>query len=720
MGNMQYNQTMKYFTVALGCTLRHLGNIEQNFQEIIPALQNVQNPEDCDFIMAFCPVVAIKAAENMLNTLPDNKPAVLMVLHHTRDPEHIVPDSSRLVNRQNTITVDCLFHEDQGLLKCHKNNEALSKVVNWLHPKGDENPEKNNIHFEMQGGTPSKSPYHQPSGNQMLMPSRLTYFTLMTGNTLEHHVDIERKLQELIPGLQKVMKLEESDLALVFCPVVTRAGTDTEAAVEMLNTQAGDKPAVLVVLHHTRDPELIVPDSSRSVNRQNTITVDCLLNEVQGLLRCHKNNEALSKVGNWIEERTTRKSKNHQPSFIQMLKCPRLTYFTLMTGNTLRHHVDIERKLQKLIPGLQMVMKLEESDLVLVFCPVVSRAGTDTEAAVEMLNTQAGDKPAVLVVLHHTFDPERIVPDSSRSVNRQNTITVDCLFHEVQGFLMCHKNNEALSKVVNWIKEKTTRKSKNHQPSGNQMLNNTENIVPDSSRSANGQNTITADCLLNEEWELLTCHENNETLSKDVKFNEEKTTRKSKNHQPSFIQTLKRPRLTYVTLMSGKTLGRHVDIEKKLQELIPGLQMVMKLEESDFILIFCPVVTQAGTDIVEALKMLNTQAGDKPAVLVVLHHTFNPELFVPDSSRLVNRENTITVDCLFYEDQGLLTCHKNNEALSKVVNWLHPKGDENPEKNNILGNFRKKLPDWMPKVTDRKNWPNLMSKDTDRKRKHDE
>ncbi|KAK2816562.1 hypothetical protein Q7C36_022833 [Tachysurus vachellii] len=565
MGNMQYNQTMKYFTVALGCTLRHLGNIEQNFQEIIPALQNVQNPEDCDFIMAFCPVVAIKAAENMLNTLPGNKPAVLMVLHHTRDPEHIVPDSSRLVNRQNTITVDCLFYEDQGLLKCHKNNEALSKVVNWLHPKGDENPEKNNIldDFEMQGGTQSKSPYHQPSGNQIL-------------------------------------------------------------------------------------------------------------------------------------------------------KRPRLTYFTLMTGNTLRHHVDIERKLQKLIPGLQKVMKSEESDLVLVFCPVVSRAGTDTEAAVEMLNTQAGDKPAVLVVLHHTFNAELIVPDSSRSVNRENTITVDCLFHEVQGLLRCHKNNEALSKVGNWIEEKKTRKSKNHQPSGNQM-NNTENIVQDSSRSANGQNTITADCLLNEEWELLTCHENNETLSKDVKFNEEKTTRKSKNHQPSFIQTLKRPRLTYVTLMSGKTLGRHVDIEKKLQELIPGLQMVMKLEESDFILIFCPVVTQAGTDIVEALKMLNTQAGDKPAVLVVLHHTFNPELFVPDSSRLVNRENTITVDCLFYEDQGLLTCHKNNEALSKVVNWLHPKGDENPEKNNILGNFRKKLPDWMSKVTDRKNWPNLMSKDTDTK-----
>ncbi|XP_047665356.1 uncharacterized protein LOC113641493 isoform X2 [Tachysurus fulvidraco] len=714
MGNMQSqdhttNQTMKYVTFALGCTLKHHMDIEQKFQEIIPALQNVQDPEDCDFIMAFCSVVAKKATKQMLKTLPGNKPVVLVVLHH---PEYIVPVSSRSVNRQNTITVDCVIHEDQRLVQCPENDKALSKVIKFIE--------------DIQGGTPSKSPYDQPSGNQMLKRPRLTYFTPMSGNTLGHHEDIEKKLQELIPGLQKVTKLEESDLVLVFCPAVSQAGTDTEAGVEMLNTQAGNKPAVLVLFHHTFNAEFIVSDSSKSINSQNTITVDCRFHNDQGLLTCHKNNKALSKVENWIkinQEKSTRESPNHQPSGIQMLKRPHLTYFTLMSGNTLGHHVEIERKLQEQIPGLQKVTKLEESDLVLVFCPVVSRAGTDIEAAVEMLNTQAGDKPAVLVVLHHTFNAEHIVPDSSKSVNRHNTFTADCLFHEDQGLLTCHKNNEALSKVVNWIKiiqGKTTRKSPNNQPSGNQMLNNTENNVPDSSRSVNRQNTITTDRPLNEDQRSLPCHKNNEALSKDVNITEifqEKASRKSKNHQPSGDQMLKRPRLTYFTLMSGKTLGHHVDIEKKLQEQIPGLQKV-ELEDSDFILIFCPVVSQAGTDIVEALKMLNTQAGDKRAVLVVLHHTFNPELIVPDSSRSVNRQNTITVDCLFYEDQGLLTCHKNNEALSKVVNFLNPKGDENPEKNTF-GNFGIKL----PKLPDRIKLPKWGSKDTDKsieKRKHDE
>ncbi|XP_049339665.1 golgin subfamily A member 6-like protein 22 [Astyanax mexicanus] len=63
-----------------------------------------------------------------------------------------------------------------------------------------------------------------------------------------------------------------------------------------------------------------------------------------------------------------------------------------------------------------------------------------------------GSKDAVLVVLHHTFDPELVVPDSSRSVNRENTLTVDCLFHEGRGLLQCYRNQEALEKVIRWVK----------------------------------------------------------------------------------------------------------------------------------------------------------------------------------------------------------------------------------------------------------------------------
>uniref|UniRef100_A0A3B1J6A9 Uncharacterized protein n=1 Tax=Astyanax mexicanus TaxID=7994 RepID=A0A3B1J6A9_ASTMX len=110
---------------------------------------------------------------------------------------------------------------------------------------------------------------------------------------------------------------------------------------------------------------------------------------------------------------------------------------------------------------------------------------------------------------------------------------------------------------------------------------------------------------------------------------------------------------------------------RKLKEGIPGLKEEFNVENCDFILVFCPVVSRPETDIQSALKKLqNLSSESKPVVLVVLHHTFNQELTVPDSSRSVNRENTLTVDCVFYEDRGLLQCYRNQEALEKVTQWI--------------------------------------------------
>lgn len=69
---------------------------------------------------------------NNFYILTASKPAIFMVLHHTFDPEKVVPDSSRCINRTNTRTVDFLFHEDEGLLKCMKNEEALARIKQWL------------------------------------------------------------------------------------------------------------------------------------------------------------------------------------------------------------------------------------------------------------------------------------------------------------------------------------------------------------------------------------------------------------------------------------------------------------------------------------------------------------------------------------------------------------------------------------------------------------
>uniref|UniRef100_A0A9J8AM33 AIG1-type G domain-containing protein n=2 Tax=Cyprinus carpio carpio TaxID=630221 RepID=A0A9J8AM33_CYPCA len=67
--------------------------------------------------------------------ITESKPAVFIVLHHTIDPDKIVPDSSRYVTRVDTLTVDCFFYEDEGLFKCKKNYEALTRILQCLQPQ---------------------------------------------------------------------------------------------------------------------------------------------------------------------------------------------------------------------------------------------------------------------------------------------------------------------------------------------------------------------------------------------------------------------------------------------------------------------------------------------------------------------------------------------------------------------------------------------------------
>ncbi|KAL7833374.1 hypothetical protein AOLI_G00283340 [Acnodon oligacanthus] len=117
--------------------------------------------------------------------------------------------------------------------------------------------------------------------------------------------------------------------------------------------------------------------------------------------------------------------------------------FVLVVGNTMNAHITFLDGLLS-SPNFQKVKSEDKSDVTIAFVAVVSRAGTDIEAALKKIpETQR----SVLVVLHHTYDPEFIAPDSRHAVNRSNVFTVDCLFHEDQGLLKCQRNSNALKAV---------------------------------------------------------------------------------------------------------------------------------------------------------------------------------------------------------------------------------------------------------------------------------
>ncbi|XP_073807275.1 uncharacterized protein isoform X2 [Danio rerio] len=80
------------------------------------------------------------------------------------------------------------------------------------------------------------------------------------------------------------------------------------------------------------------------------------------------------------------------------------------------------------------------------------RTGTDIDAALNKLNKLSASKPAIFMVLHHTSDPYKVVPDSGRFIQGMNMLTVDILFYEDVGLLNCIMNDEALGRVVRCFK----------------------------------------------------------------------------------------------------------------------------------------------------------------------------------------------------------------------------------------------------------------------------
>ncbi|XP_042175317.1 uncharacterized protein LOC112244223 isoform X2 [Oncorhynchus tshawytscha] len=124
----------------------------------------------------------------------------------------------------------------------------------------------------------------------------------------------------------------------------------------------------------------------------------------------------------------------------------KMKYYTVETGNTLDSHIQFMRRLNNTTRCFTEVKSPEESDVIMAFCPIVSRAGTDIEAALQQIPK---GKDVILVVLHHTFNPDDTVPYSSRLVTRSDVIlTVDCLFHErLGGLLDCPRNDAAVRNI---------------------------------------------------------------------------------------------------------------------------------------------------------------------------------------------------------------------------------------------------------------------------------
>ncbi|XP_078145920.1 uncharacterized protein LOC144542742 [Centroberyx gerrardi] len=128
------------------------------------------------------------------------------------------------------------------------------------------------------------------------------------------------------------------------------------------------------------------------------------------------------------------------------------------------------------------------------------------------------------------------------------------------------------------------------------------------------------------------------------------------------------PMKRFYTILTGKTLGAHDVFIRKLKAI--GQVEVFSTDDCDYYLAFCPIVSRVGTDIREAMEKI---PNDKQVILVVMHHTINPDSYIGDSSRHVNRLDVIlTVDSVFHEGR-FQDCNRNKIAFNEVERLAGPR-----------------------------------------------
>nr|XP_046259650.1 uncharacterized protein LOC124066873 isoform X2 [Scatophagus argus] len=127
------------------------------------------------------------------------------------------------------------------------------------------------------------------------------------------------------------------------------------------------------------------------------------------------------------------------------LKPFRVKVFPLVSGQTFGAEKVILEKVASMT--LQVVNTgQEECDIIIVFCPIRSRAGSDVQAAMRRVT---GDKPVILVLMHHTRDVDFPAEVTTWSENYQKVeLEVHVLFHETQlGLLVCGRNEQAVDQI---------------------------------------------------------------------------------------------------------------------------------------------------------------------------------------------------------------------------------------------------------------------------------
>ncbi|XP_055082519.1 uncharacterized protein LOC117381165 isoform X7 [Periophthalmus magnuspinnatus] len=541
-----------------------------------------------------------------------------------------------------------------------------------------------------------------PAPDQALPPAPLMkpvkVFLLITGQTYQAHQQI---LDKLNAQGSKVMitDAQQCDLILLFCPILSRVRSDVEAAFRKIPEDAQGKQVVLVQMHHTRKPEQVLNQIQWKEQFPIIIQdVQVLYHETQnGLLQCPRNERALHALQSMFAEfenkmatqrffgkRSREKSsdlntdpvpkllkeKSEDPVYqelgvdsVTQLPPPPppapdqalppapvmkpVKVFLLITGQTYQAHQQILDKLNAQGSKV-MITDAQQCDLILLFCPILSRVRSNVEAAFRKIPEDAQGKQVVLVQMHHTRKPEQVLNQIQWKEQFPIIIQdVQVLYHETQnGLLQCPRNERALHALQSMFVEFKNKMA-------------TQRFFGKRSREKSSDfNTGPVSKFPKKKSE--------DSVYKELGV--DSVTQLPPPPPPAPDQALPpapvmKPVKVFL-LITGQTYQAHQQILDKLNAQGSKV-MITDAQQCDLILLFCPILSRVRSDVEAAFRKIPEDAQGKQVVLVQMHHTRKPEQVLNQIQWKEQFPIIIQdVQVLYHETQnGLLQCPRNERAL---------------------------------------------------------
>ncbi|KAL3052690.1 hypothetical protein OYC64_005261 [Pagothenia borchgrevinki] len=130
-----------------------------------------------------------------------------------------------------------------------------------------------------------------------------------------------------------------------------------------------------------------------------------------------------------------------------------LKYQMVVTGTTFDAHFHLMEKVKNEVKDQFDLVQSnsDDYDVTIVFCPIVSCIVQDVESALRDVKVSSGDKPVILVLMHHAYEV-KFIPNVQHGANVQ--LQVNVFFHETKhGLLHCGENGAVVCEITKYLQE---------------------------------------------------------------------------------------------------------------------------------------------------------------------------------------------------------------------------------------------------------------------------